>query len=50
MTRRTAPFFLHLGAGIDIDAEIFGGLVGILGGFHRAERSFDFHVIAVLVT
>ena len=39
---------LDFGSGIDIDAEIFGGLFGILGGFDGAEGSFDLDVIAFL--
>lgn len=40
--------FLDFGSGVDIDAEIFGGLHGIVGA-DRAEGSFDFHVVTFLV-
>src|SRR5579864_5791835 len=39
---------LNLCSGIDINAQIFGGLVGIFGSFHGAEGSFDFDVLAIL--
>ena len=39
---------LDFRSGIDIHPEILGGLLGILGTFERAERSFGFYMIALL--
>ena len=40
--------FLHLRSGVNLDTEFLGGFVGIGGGLHIAERSFDFNVVAFL--
>src|ERR1043166_3123778 len=40
--------FLDLCSGIDINAQVFCGLIGIFGSFHSAEGSFDFDVVAIL--
>ena len=46
--RGSCAFFLDLGAGIDIDAQILDRLVRIFGCLYAAKRSFDFDVIAFL--